>query len=123
MFAFALRRRGQRGFYLLGLLLVLAIIFIVYGDRLFPDRNTGVSQYQDQVDRSKSAACSVNRDSAAAMIAMWVASHPGEEPTVEKLRQSGTSIPACPEGGVLSIGPDRRLYCSKHEPPPLPTQR
>ena len=106
----------ERGFYIIGLLIVLAIIFILYGKQLLPDKQgPGALTY---IDRSKGSACMVNRTTLGTTIAAWQISHPGQKPTIEAMAGSGSSVPNCPQGGTYSIGDDGTVYCSKHFPPP-----
>ena len=39
--------------------------------------------------------------------------HPGERPTLEKLKAAGVYVPACPDGGKLSIE-GKAVICSVH---------
>ncbi|MBN1868228.1 hypothetical protein JW916_13160 [Candidatus Sumerlaeota bacterium] len=110
---------SRRGFYLIGLLIVIAILFILYGKELLPDKTTGKSTQDMALERSKGAACTANRQALSVQITAWSLNHSGETATVERLRQDGVNVPPCPEGGVLSIGADgHTIYCSIHDPAP-----
>ncbi len=112
-------QHNRRGFSLLILLLALCIIGILTARQLsdFLERDrTGVSEVQ----RAGAAACQVNRNVLVTTINIWRMSHPDLPVTIENMRRTGQSIPACPENGVYVIGPDGTIYCSIHAPPPQP---
>ena len=108
----------RRGFYLIGVLIVLAIILVLYGKQLAGDKSEGISSAQTKIDRSKEVACSVNRQMIVTGMTAWQISHPGEQPTIEGLRSAGVTVPNCPQGGTYSIGPKGDVWCSIHNPPP-----
>lgn len=113
----------RRGFYLIGLLIVLAIIAILCYKELAPEEKAKeVNRAITTIDRSKDTACASNRLVTSQNITMWRINHPGEVPTIEKMRESGMSVPGCPAGGVYSIRPDTdEVYCTKHFPDPAAT--
>jgi competence protein ComGC len=111
---------AQRGYYLIGLLIVLVILFILYGNQLLPDKTTGKSQATYSIDKAKDSSCLLNRTTMNTQLTTWAMSHPGQKPTIETLQQSGISIPICPAHGVYSFGDDGTIYCSVHYPMPTP---
>ena len=105
----------QRGFFLIGLLIVLAIIAILTY-RQMGDRGENVKMY---TDRARDVACKVNRTTFVTTLMVWRQSHPNEPMTIENIRKSGTAVPGCPEGGVWSLSADGgEIYCSIHNPAP-----
>lgn len=111
---------SRRGFYLIGLLIVLAIIAILSYKQMAGE--TGVNQAVMYTDRSRDVACSTNRTLIAQHAAIWRTSHMGETPTMELLLKSNISIPICPKNGAYSMSPDgQTVYCSVHAPAPTPT--
>ncbi|NQU43152.1 hypothetical protein HQ520_07690 [bacterium] len=111
---------SRRGFYLIGLLIVLAIIAILTYKQLAPEEKANqVNMATMSINRSKNTACNVNRNLVQNQISMWEINHLGEKPTLDKLQQGTSSVPSCPEGGQYTIGADgRTVYCSIHNPPP-----
>jgi len=87
-------RREAAGFFLIGLLIVLAIIAILTYKQIGPS-GENVKLY---TGRAKDVACQVNRSTFVTTLAVWGQSHPGEPMTIENIRRSGTAVPGCPEG-------------------------
>lgn len=110
------RAKNNKGFYFLSLLMALVIIMILMGHYLGGDKEQPKPDPLTYIDKGKSTACIANRNQIETNIQMWLINHPGETPTIEKLRQSGYSVPQCPEGGVYTIKPDGKTICSKHSP-------
>ena len=108
----------SKGFVIIGILIALAIILILTGHYFTKDKETEVMYYQTQIDKSKSAACAVNRQQLSASITAWSISHPGEEVTPEKLRRDRYSVPRCPGNVDYIIDTDGHVYCPIHFPPP-----
>ncbi len=108
----------SKGFALIGILIALAIILILTGHYFTKDEETQVTYYQTQIDKSKSVACTVNRQQLSASITAWSISHPGEKVTVEKLRHDRYSVPRCPSGVDYIIDTEGHVYCPTHFPPP-----
>lgn len=112
---------SQRGFYIIGLLIVLAIIFFLVGRQMGgpTEQAQQVVTAQSRIDRSEEITCGANRQSFSQNITMWQINHGGEKATLEKLQRDRVAIPRCPGGGEYSIGPDgKTIYCSLHAPPP-----
>ncbi len=106
----------RRGFYMIGVLIVVVIILILTWNQLGPDPTTGVTTAQRQIDKSEVAACTANRQTLRTHIATWKINHMGEDLTVQNMQESGVVIPKCPAGGEITIDADGNVYCSKHAP-------
>jgi hypothetical protein len=106
----------NRAFTFISILIALVIIAILTGYYFKKDEKTGdVGLYMMSMERSKRAACLANRNVYEGYIQAWLASHPGEEVTPEKLRAAAYSVPTCPEGGTYTIEPDNTVSCSIHD--------
>jgi len=108
-------KRNKKGYVFLSILLALAIILILVANYIAPDKQTG-NMIKTNIDKSKDAACTVNRQQLLTQINMYVINHSGEPITPEKLMQAGYSVPTCPGRGVYSIGEKDEVYCSVHYP-------
>jgi len=108
----------SKGFTLIGILIALAIIMILGGYYFKEDELTEKNYVDTQIDKSKVAACSVNRQTLSANITAWTIQHPGENVTLEKLRNARYTVPRCPEGHDYIIDNDGNVYCPVHNPPP-----
>ena len=108
------RRKYNKGFYLIGLLIALMIIMILTGKYMGGDKSTNTPPVTTNIDRSKKAACSANRLQLQTSIQMWSVTHPGETPTLEKLREARYTVPTCPSGGEYTIGESDQVTCSVH---------
>ncbi|MBN1900212.1 hypothetical protein JW926_02660 [Candidatus Sumerlaeota bacterium] len=108
----------SRGFTFIGILLALVIIMILGGYYFKKDEISQTSYVETQLDKSRSAACAVNRQTLSAHVASWSISHSGEQITVEKLRRDGINVPRCPDNVDYEIGSNGEVYCPVHYPPP-----
>jgi len=107
-----------KGFTFIGILIALVIIMILAGNYFKKDEETEKMYVQTQLDKSRNAACAVNRQTLGAHITSWTISHPGEVVTVEKLRRDRINVPRCPSGVEYEIGTDGTVYCPEHYPAP-----
>lgn len=112
------KQNRSRGFTFIGILLALVIMLILGGQYFKKDEETEIMYAQTQIDKSKTAACSVNRQVLSAGVTSWTIMHAGEEVTLEKLRRDKVSVPRCPDGVDYIIGSDTEVYCPIHYPPP-----
>lgn len=132
-------QRTDRGFYLIGLLMVVVIIMILAGRNyrsasgtgsgstadsaaslLLDPLAAGASQVQDgnnRIDQAKALTCSTNRTQAATELTMLSAANMGELPTPEVVHSKAGHI-GCPEGGKLQYDGMSRVYCTRHAPAP-----
>ena len=108
------KQMKNKGFYLIGLLIALVIIMILVGYQMGGNKKENLPPAKTQIDRGKAAACTANRRALETQIQMWMIQHPGETPTIEKLKQARISIPRCPAGGTYSITPEGKVVCSIH---------
>jgi len=110
----------RRGYYLIGLLIVLAIIAYLTYRQLKPEEKAAqVTQAQVYIDRSRDTLCESNRLAIGQNLTMWRVDHPTETLSLDGMRQANFSIPTCPKGGVYTISPDgSQVYCSVHFPAP-----
>lgn len=106
------------GFTFIGILLALVIIMILGGYYFKKDEITEKTYVDTQLDKSRNAACAVNRQTFSAHVASWSISHPGEKITVEKLRQDKVNVPRCPDNVDYEIGSNGEIYCPVHNPAP-----
>lgn len=104
----------QRGFSLISILAALVIGGLVYA-AFFHLQSGGTSQDLATATRGagQTVACQMNRQALERTITTWSISHPGAEPTLAALKESGTPVLPCPEGGEFMIR-DRQVQCSTH---------
>ncbi|HBF33304.1 TPA: hypothetical protein DDW35_01945 [Candidatus Sumerlaeota bacterium] len=108
---------SRRGFYLIGLLIVIAIILTLGYSQMHGVGGSGGEQFA--IDRSKETACTVNRSTLVSSLAIWRTTHSNEPFTLESVAKTGTNIPTCPAGGKYSLSADgATIYCSIHNPDP-----
>jgi len=105
--------RKERGFYLIGLLIAVAIIGLLILRQMAP----GSSQVVHSTERASEAACALNRQTFLTNVIAWRNTHPGQPVTMTNLKQSGVAIPICPAGGELFLSSDdSTVYCTIHAP-------
>ena len=112
------RKRNEGGFYLIGLLIVLAIIgYLTYGG-YFGSSAGQVSTYQMSMGKTRKAECDATRAIWKTYILQWQIKNPGQTPTVDEMVKSGAPNHKCLEGGTYTIGRDGEMYCTVHYPDP-----
>ncbi len=113
-----MKTNSQRGFTLLEILLVLAILGTLTGMYLGPGPGGTPGGPIIYLERTQKAACMANRAAFRPKLVEFQIEY-GHDPTPEDLKRMGASIPRCPEGGQYYIL-DGTLYCTLHnnvEPP------
>lgn len=106
--------RDPQGFSFISILAVLVIGGLIYA-AFFHLRPDGASQNVATASRgaSQAVACQMNRQSLDRAISTWSISHPGAEPSLAALKESGTPILPCPDGGDFTIR-NGKVHCSAH---------
>ncbi len=110
------RRHLQGGFGFLSVLLALLIIGLLYfwiGGPGLSSAGPRASEIKTVKKSGNLLACQMNRRAIEKELTTWSVTHPGEQPTIEKLKAAGVYVPACPDGGTLSIR-DGSVTCSVH---------
>jgi hypothetical protein len=110
-------RAGERGFYLIGLLMALAIVFILVGKQYYGTSNiNSVPQAQYQIQKSTDTVCLTNRGAVRTDVTTLLAMN-GTMPSETELanRLYGK---LCPEGGAYQIDDRGNVYCELHAPAP-----
>jgi hypothetical protein len=102
----------------IGILMALVIIMILGGYYFKKDDLTQKTYIDTQLDKSRSAACAVNRQTFSTHITSWTIMHPGEKITIEKLQRDKINIPRCPDNVDYEIGSNEEVYCPVHDPAP-----
>jgi hypothetical protein len=111
--------QANYGYSVIILLVVVVIIMIVLLTGPFKsDPVTGITQAQNQIDRSADAACGMNRGTIKTYVTTYQLYNPGAAPTLGMLAKVNGNLPQCPRGGIYLIGQDGTVYCTKHAPPP-----
>ena len=109
---------GRHGFYIIGVLIVVVIIFILLFKGSFNrDPVTQVTQSQTQLDRSRDSACAFNRNAIRTDLTHLRIMNPDMKMNMEVVRRQ-INIPNCSGKGVYLLGPDGTVYCTEHFPPP-----
>lgn len=109
--------RSVRGFALLELVLVLAVLGILLGAYVGTRGSSsaqGPAAYKPSVDRSQEAACVAGRSALRTNLQMFQMSNPTVPLTAENLQKHGVTLPACPAGGAVSVAADGTVLCSLH---------
>ncbi len=114
------RSQHNKGFFFISILMALVIIMILSGYMLGGDKKENIPPAKTYIDRGSDTACTANRQVLETQIQMWMISHPGETPTIEKLKQSGVNVPTCPAGGTYTIDSNYKVHCSKHGADQIP---
>jgi competence protein ComGC len=111
------RIKQSRAFTFFSILLALVIIMILTGYYFTKDKSNpnDVALYDMSMERSKRAACAADRNVLEGYIQTWMISHPGEDVSLEKLRDAAYSVPRCPQGGTYTIESDNSVSCSIHD--------
>lgn len=107
----------QKGVSLVSLvaaLVVLGLLYVGY-DSLSRSGESAVRTVQAGVATSHATACRMNCRELERTILTWSISHPGVEPTLQRLRADKLNVPDCPDGGRLSVR-DKKVVCSLHSP-------
>ena len=115
------RRRGAGVIGLLMALVIIAILTIFYMQKQPTGDGAGnisPGAVRRDLDRTKAVACQANRVTAQTQMMGWTMANPGRPATVEALRAGGVTLPACPDGGELSVGAGGQIFCSLHQPDP-----
>ena len=117
-FKFIRPTQGRRGFYMIGLLMVLAIILILTGEGYFKKNAQGITQAQLYTDRSRDSACAINRNQLKTKISMDIVNNMGQVPSKYTLQAKyANNSTKCPGEGVFSVDGQGAIYCSEHAPP------
>ncbi|HOE97630.1 MAG TPA: hypothetical protein PLS90_13910 [Candidatus Sumerlaeota bacterium] len=108
---------SRRGFYIIGILIVVAIILIlVFKGSMAPDPVTQVSSGITYIDRSQEVACSTNRNAIRTDLQHYQINNPGAPITPDVIRKANSAT--CPDGGIYLMAQDGHIFCTLHDPPP-----
>ena len=106
--------KKERGFYLIGILMALAIIMILNGGYFVKGKSGAPSVQVISLDRTKSVDCDNSRNAFKNEMTNWQLNNSSATPTIEQLKNSGITISKCRQGGEYSIGKDGNVYCTLH---------
>ena len=109
----------RRGFVFIGLLIVLIIIMVLTG-MYFARGPAGPAPGSGRppIEDARVTACQAGRHALEGEISMWSTEHSGEKVSLEALKAAGVKTDFCPDHGVITLGDNGRVYCSKHKPAP-----
>jgi hypothetical protein len=109
--------RGRQGFYIIGILIAVAIIFILVGRGYFDkDPVTQKRQADLYIDNSKDSACTANRQVVASEITALSFST-GQRANIHVIRKK-LAGKVCPGKGKYQVDAEGKVYCTEHSPPP-----
>lgn len=109
------RRQTQRGFSILSVVAGLALIgflYVAYTNLQLSD-NTEKATAAATKTAGQQVACATNRQAIERASITWSLSHPGTEPTLQRLEGDGVIILPCPEGGQFRLQ-GKSVLCSMH---------
>ena len=115
------RRRGEHGFYLIGILLALVVLcYLTLG--YFEKNKQGVSTYNASIGAANRAQCLANQQVFATELMRWTTNNPGKAPTEVNLQESipPVALPTCLDKGTISVDDAGQIHCSIHNPAPTP---
>ncbi len=105
---------SERGLGFISVIVTLMIIGALYYGYL---GQYGMSEQISRGGVAKTAgrgiACQMNRQTLERAIMTWTLSHPGKQPTLKDLENSGIVILPCPEGGRFKVE-GKKVSCSLH---------
>jgi hypothetical protein len=107
-------RSRESGLGFVSILMALVILAALYfGYFHFQAGVVDLKQGKTAIDLSRDFACRTNRQTIERALTMWRVNHEGENPSLEALATSQTSLPVCPEGGRYSLA-GGHVQCSVH---------
>lgn len=113
------RARARRGFgTLIGLLMVLAIIFLLVDTGYMQKDEEGKTRAASYIEKGKDTACIADLRTLKGRIDQAAMSNNGQIPPSNVLRARLGSV-RCPGGGTYQVDPkDGQVYCTEHAPVP-----
>ena len=106
--------RSQAGASFAAVLMALVLVGALYFgyfemQQVSGERSVGIAS----VDKTKSFACRMNRQTIERQMGSWTASHDGDVPTLDDLDAEVGPLASCPEGGSYSLE-GHAVHCSQH---------